>query len=374
MLKKAEKGTGEFIIKNGDYKENERRTPDYIFHISPIKKVWDMYAKVKNPKEIKSRAVANDVAQKKYGARQSFGFVDNRPEAEAQRRLIALTNKDTSAWRTNTTKHSPPAAPNIFQTKRGPIGGAKVIQHKRIGEAAQKGTQQKNTEQVVQRDLSEEIMVELRKWVREQALIKNIHANHMEALMRDAESLKEGYRTTLEQAKERMNSPAGFKKFEDLSDLTRIAENAIRFGGATIKEVEGVLIYLGKARVEQFLSKGEKVYIKSLPEGDLMKNCHHYAFGGLKGDDALFTYQALSRSLGIDTAESGALIDASQLEGVQNEVTVTVRSYGMPHSAREEGGLVWHKFVNVPCLFAIPTSPDLGNGLVKKLRVTTSKV
>ena len=282
-------------------------------------------------KENKSNAVAN-VAVQNSTIESPLQFVDNRPEAIMQRKLQYITNS-----------------------------GLHV-------------KQQKSTTEAVQRIIDEKIMVELRVWVREQAIIKNIHKNHIEALMRDAESVKEGYRTTLEEAKERMNSPAGFKKFEDLSDLTRLAENAIRFGGATPEEVEAVLICLGKKRVEQYLSGGEKVYTKSLPGGDLMKNCHHYAFGGLKGEDALFSYEALSASLGIDKAESGTLIDASKLKGVNNDETVTVRSYGMPHSSREEGGLVWHKFVNVPCLFAIPTCPDIGNNLVKTFKVKTSSV
>ena len=37
-----------------------------------------MYAQVEKPKENKSRAVANSVAQKKSNVKQGFGFVDNR--------------------------------------------------------------------------------------------------------------------------------------------------------------------------------------------------------------------------------------------------------------------------------------------------------
>lgn len=46
-----------------------------------------MYAQVEKPKENKSRAVANLVAQKKSNVKQSFEFVDNRPETVAQRQL-----------------------------------------------------------------------------------------------------------------------------------------------------------------------------------------------------------------------------------------------------------------------------------------------
>jgi hypothetical protein len=47
-----------------------------------------MYAQVEKPKESKSRAVANSVAQKKSAGKQGAGFVDNRPEALKQRRVI----------------------------------------------------------------------------------------------------------------------------------------------------------------------------------------------------------------------------------------------------------------------------------------------
>lgn len=46
-----------------------------------------MYEQVEKPKENKSRAVANSVAQKKNGVKQGFGFVDNRPEHIVARSL-----------------------------------------------------------------------------------------------------------------------------------------------------------------------------------------------------------------------------------------------------------------------------------------------
>ncbi len=51
-----------------------------------------MYAQVEKPKENKSRAVANSVAQKKSNGRQIFGFVDNRAGYLAQRKSIARAN------------------------------------------------------------------------------------------------------------------------------------------------------------------------------------------------------------------------------------------------------------------------------------------
>jgi len=44
-----------------------------------------MYAQTVKSKENKSRAVANSIAQKKSNAKQGVGFMDNRPEAMAQR-------------------------------------------------------------------------------------------------------------------------------------------------------------------------------------------------------------------------------------------------------------------------------------------------
>lgn len=51
-----------------------------------------MYEQVKKPKENKSRAVANSVAQKKSNVKQGFGFVDNRPEVMNQRKVQEKVN------------------------------------------------------------------------------------------------------------------------------------------------------------------------------------------------------------------------------------------------------------------------------------------
>lgn len=53
-----------------------------------------MYEKVVKPKENKSRGVANSVSQKKSNEKQGFGFVDNRPEAIAQRKLQNQANSN----------------------------------------------------------------------------------------------------------------------------------------------------------------------------------------------------------------------------------------------------------------------------------------
>ncbi len=56
-----------------------------------------MYAQVEKPKENKSRAVADSVAQKKSTVKQSFGFVDNRHEAIAQRKHQEMANNNSNA-------------------------------------------------------------------------------------------------------------------------------------------------------------------------------------------------------------------------------------------------------------------------------------
>ncbi|WPD22061.1 MAG: hypothetical protein SD837_17875 [Candidatus Electrothrix scaldis] len=53
-----------------------------------------MYEQVEKPKENKSRAVANSVAQKKSHVKQGFGFVDNRPETVAQRKIQVLAGEN----------------------------------------------------------------------------------------------------------------------------------------------------------------------------------------------------------------------------------------------------------------------------------------
>ncbi len=54
-----------------------------------------MYAQVEKPKEYGGRSVANSVTQKKGNAKESFGFVDNRPEVVAQRTLHEKMDKSS---------------------------------------------------------------------------------------------------------------------------------------------------------------------------------------------------------------------------------------------------------------------------------------
>ena len=55
-----------------------------------------MYEQVNKPKENKSRAIANTVAQKQSNAKQGFGFVDNRPEAMMQRKVQSMKDANVN--------------------------------------------------------------------------------------------------------------------------------------------------------------------------------------------------------------------------------------------------------------------------------------
>jgi len=55
-----------------------------------------MYAQIEKPKENKSRAVANSVAQKKSNGKQGFGFVDNCAEKIECNKVQKLANYSTS--------------------------------------------------------------------------------------------------------------------------------------------------------------------------------------------------------------------------------------------------------------------------------------
>jgi len=55
-----------------------------------------MYEQIEKPKENKSRAIVNSVTQKKSNVKYGFGFVDNRPESIAQRKMQSQANMSSS--------------------------------------------------------------------------------------------------------------------------------------------------------------------------------------------------------------------------------------------------------------------------------------
>lgn len=52
-----------------------------------------MHTRVEKPKENQSRAIANTETQKKSNVKQEFGFVDNRSESAAQRKIQGMAEK-----------------------------------------------------------------------------------------------------------------------------------------------------------------------------------------------------------------------------------------------------------------------------------------
>lgn len=54
-----------------------------------------MYVQIEKSKENKSKAVANSVGQKKNGGKQGFGFIDNRLEVTAQRKLQGMADNSS---------------------------------------------------------------------------------------------------------------------------------------------------------------------------------------------------------------------------------------------------------------------------------------
>lgn len=75
-----------------------------------------MYSQENKSNENKSRAIANSVAQKKSNGRQGFGFVDNRPEAIAQRKLQEMANNSPRISQLKTYQQMAIDSPQTKQT------------------------------------------------------------------------------------------------------------------------------------------------------------------------------------------------------------------------------------------------------------------
>lgn len=297
------------------------------------------------------KAAAHDASQKKSGAKSAAQsgvqkMANNSPQAKKATMLQRMADQYVAQQ-----QHPDPEKRSAPAQLKGAFNGPKVVQ----------------------RVLSDDDKPVFREWVQTQAVARGIKAKFVPDLLKRANEVADSAVVeTLKQAKERMEQPGGFPKFIAKSALVTLADSANRSEGITKEDVEAVLMYLGNARTREFLGHGQKVHLRMLPDADLDKNCHHYAFGGLKGADANFNFGTLSGLLHLDTAQNGATIDASVIDGVENGGPFTVRNYGMAHSSREEGGKVWHKFVGVPCLFAIDEFSDLGNNIEKTFHVRSS--
>ncbi|MDB4950585.1 MAG: hypothetical protein JWM27_3234 [Gemmatimonadetes bacterium] len=179
------------------------------------------------------------------------------------------------------------------------------------------------------------------------------------------------------------------KSVEQIGALVQAAERA---EGTTEAEVRTILTAMNvDDRVDQLIA-GHTVHFKRLPGGDLAKNCHHFAFGGLQGPDADYNAGTLAHRLGAEMsfqeyqarhgnddepmsedvyAFAGPLADFSKLEA---QVVDVSHALGLPgpkvqyqvrmyddnaHSARLAGGRWWHKFVNFPFVMAVDGAVDL---------------
>lgn len=108
-----------------------------------------MYSQVEKQRGNKSRAVANSVAQKKSNGKQGFGFVDNRPDAVAQRKLQEMINNSSQvrqlkAYQEMANNNMPPIQLKAWHKRRplsqadgdtsekGLINGRGVLHHAHI--------------------------------------------------------------------------------------------------------------------------------------------------------------------------------------------------------------------------------------------------
>ena len=66
-----------------------------------------MYEQVKNTKENKRLSPPNKISRKQSGSKSTFQFVDNRPEAIAQRKLQEMANNSPEAKQSAQLKSEP---------------------------------------------------------------------------------------------------------------------------------------------------------------------------------------------------------------------------------------------------------------------------
>jgi hypothetical protein len=128
-----------------------------------------MYAQVDKPKENKSRAVANSVAQKKSNVKQGFGLVDNRLESKEIIQLqkvftesvqcVPVKKKAESKNKTNGAKKAlaggvkkPKKAPNFYKriVKGLPEDRVKYV----IGQHGAKSREQKRLKKLKDKEVS----------------------------------------------------------------------------------------------------------------------------------------------------------------------------------------------------------------------------
>ncbi|MDQ1252981.1 MAG: hypothetical protein QG646_2123 [Euryarchaeota archaeon] len=89
------------------------------------RKALQKYARVEKPKESKSQSVANVDSQKQSSSESTFQFLDNRPEAVAQRKLQEMANNSPRVSQLKTDAPS-------FEREGDLMGGKATIQEKSV--------------------------------------------------------------------------------------------------------------------------------------------------------------------------------------------------------------------------------------------------
>ena len=187
---------------------------------------------------------------------------------------------------------------------------------------------------------------------------------------------------------------ASLAAVQDYAALARLADRSTM----TVAEVETVLSW------KPNLTIGPRVRIRRV--GELGQICHHYAFGGLQGDDPtsfnmanlaatlqapMMTYEEYEESqadpLPQEQYESmpflqlpnlsglaGTTVDIHDLvAGVDDGGPFPVRLYDdVAHSARQEAGRWWHKLSDLPFLVAIDGNENLGYPLTAQFDVRSA--
>jgi hypothetical protein len=188
----------------------------------------------------------------------------------------------------------------------------------------------------------------------------------------------------------------------DAEAMNALVAQVQRGDETTEAEVRTVLEYMNIGDRINDLLRGHTVHFHRLDGGHLGKNCHHFAFGGLTGQDATFNVLNLGQLLGaaltfeqyheahqnddfvMDAelyAVAGPVMDFARLQGAVVNATQALDLHGdsadydvrvydeMAHSARRIDGRWWHKFVNFPFVMAVEGADDLGYAVTANLQV-----
>jgi len=132
-------------------------------------------------------------------------------------------------------------------------------------------------------------------------------------------------------------------------------------------------------------AKGKRVYIWKIGADYTDKICHHYAFGGLRGDYKEFDITKLAQTLDAFYDYQGQIIPAfadhdgetldvgGKIADVGGQTAFPVRMLDdMAHSTRLEDGRWWHKFNGLPFLVSVEGDDNLGYPLTASFTVLSA--